>query len=93
MQARPPLSGAHRYSDNCRCPKCVNQDTMQRAFDTFSVSLFALIPILEWHIAKVDQIPEDVKPSQITTTERGVQITCWLHLSLRGSLKTDNKRV
>ncbi|KAF4626522.1 hypothetical protein G7Y89_g11634 [Cudoniella acicularis] len=23
--------------DNCRCDKCVNQDTMQRAFDTFSI--------------------------------------------------------
>ncbi|CZS93991.1 related to Trimethyllysine dioxygenase [Rhynchosporium graminicola] len=23
--------------DNCRCEKCVNQDTMQRAFDTFSI--------------------------------------------------------
>ncbi|KAH8663479.1 hypothetical protein BGZ60DRAFT_68477 [Tricladium varicosporioides] len=23
--------------DNCRCNKCVNQDTMQRAYDTFSI--------------------------------------------------------
>ncbi|RDL39362.1 Trimethyllysine dioxygenase [Venustampulla echinocandica] len=23
--------------DNCRCNKCVNQDTMQRAFDTFAI--------------------------------------------------------
>ncbi|KUJ20883.1 Trimethyllysine dioxygenase [Mollisia scopiformis] len=23
--------------DNCRCDKCINQDTMQRAFDTFSI--------------------------------------------------------
>jgi len=26
------------HRDNCRCEKCVNQDTMQKAFDTFIVS-------------------------------------------------------
>jgi hypothetical protein len=26
------------YRDNCRCPKCVNQETMQRSFNILTVS-------------------------------------------------------
>lgn len=26
------------YRDNCRCPKCVNQETMQRGFNILTVS-------------------------------------------------------
>ena len=29
--------------DNCRCSQCVNQDTMQRAFDTFSVGIRLMV--------------------------------------------------
>ncbi|KAI8960542.1 Trimethyllysine dioxygenase [Daldinia sp. FL1419] len=41
--------------DNCRCTKCVHQDTRQRNFNTFDIN-------------------EDIKPSQTTSDESGVEI-------------------
>ena len=34
--------------DHCRCKKCVNQDTSQRAFDTFQVQLWAFFNSRGW---------------------------------------------
>ncbi|WDK12398.1 trimethyllysine dioxygenase [Colletotrichum graminicola] len=46
--------------DNCRCSHCVNQDTTQRNFDTYSLGL---------------KISEDVRPSDIKSEEQGITVT------------------
>ncbi|TAQ88013.1 hypothetical protein B7494_g3668 [Chlorociboria aeruginascens] len=61
--------------DNCRCSTCVNQDTMQRAFDTFSIP--------------IDIAPKDVSTEQegvrVTwSNDDHVSLYTWRWLRKRG---------
>ncbi|KAJ2957358.1 hypothetical protein NQ176_g11247 [Zarea fungicola] len=61
--------------DNCRCQSCVNQDTMQRNFDTFQVgfSIPALLQPRKCHSHV--QITPEIEPTEIKSKNDGVDIT------------------
>ena len=68
--------------DNCRCSECVNQDTMQRNFDTFKVlpPPFAPFQPAVPGLGKItdvpSQIPVDIHPKSYKKTETDLSITC-----------------
>lgn len=66
-------------SDNCRCAQCVNQDTLQRNFDTFAVSIGQSHYCSQYRrmlISLCLQIPKDVSPTEISPKSDGVDILC-----------------
>ncbi|KAK3350980.1 Trimethyllysine dioxygenase [Neurospora tetraspora] len=63
--------------DNCRCTKCVNQDTLQRNFNTFAVSSSAhsVIPSLVGSPRlTILQIPSDIHPTKVEATKENVTV-------------------
>lgn len=65
--------------DNCRCEKCVNQDTLQKSFDTFSVSSYRC-PVSTNFISNESQIPSEIKPKSAVIEKDGLRVTCELAL-------------
>ncbi len=53
--------------------KCVNQDTMQRAFDTFGVCFGDVSRA--WKLMCFE-IPSDILPEEVKTEKEGLKIKC-----------------